>query len=185
MFAFRHLLSVCQTVHENYMKTDRHHDSQITGCYVMILVWIDGALLEGSLIALKKEKDTLSLYCIYLNVLTFLQRLDKKTLSDLSLTKSFSLGPQVSHGTTDVTTDRQVVQYRLPTTDSRRTQHCREHDPSFGSATSCKRPQISSFMGVTADRRFNRYKQLYRDPPTDPMCEYLASTSQTPVDTSR
>ena len=80
MFAFRHLLSVCQTVHENYMKTDRHHDSQITGCCVMILVWIDRALFEGSLIALKKEKDTLSLYCIYLNVLTFLQRLDKKPL---------------------------------------------------------------------------------------------------------
>ena len=79
MFAFRHLLSVCQTVHENYMKTDRHYDSQITGCCVMMLVWIDRALFEGSLIALKKEKDTLSLYCIYLNVLTFLQRLDKKT----------------------------------------------------------------------------------------------------------
>ena len=104
-------------IHENYMKTDRHHDSQSTGCCVTMLVWIDGALFEGNMIALKKEKDTLSLHCIYLNVLIFLsQTLDKKLSEVWASTKSFSLGPQVWHGITDVTTDRQVVQYRLPTT---------------------------------------------------------------------
>ena len=168
------------------MKTDRHHDSQITGCYVMMLVWIDGALFEGSMIALKKEKDTLSLHCIYLNVLIFLHRLLIKSYWGLSLNKG--LLSWTSSVTRYYWCHHGLRSCAMPSADNR-LQTTAElpwtRSLVWSSNLLWAARECLSSMGVTADRKSNRYKQLYRDPPTDLMCEYLVSTSRTPVDTSR